>query len=435
MKTTGKTILQRLMAIALIFALLLLPLSASAKPSKAGDIWDGSIAEGFSGGSGDESDPYLISTAEELAFLADSVNRGALYEGKHFILTNDIFINDVSDFESWGSPNGAEGIIEPANTWTPIGNYDTFEWEGCAFNGIFDGAGHAIHGIYINRTSADNSSSWQGLFGLSEGGVIKNVGVVDSFIYGYYAIGAIVGQNDGGSVINCYSTGKVGSSYYYGGGIAGSNCNEAIVSGCYSTCDIDGAYTAGGVVGGNNIQSIVENCYSTGNVSGDGYTAGIVGSNDAEVSNCYSVGNVSDGFANGSAIGSNQGTLTGIYYLEGTFPGLNEYGVELSHAQMQQAESFYGFDFDNIWTMDGNPAYGYPELSANTHLHNDVGALPGDTNGDGIISAMDALLALRCAMSLETLDPEAFANADMDNDGDVTAFDALLILRAALADG
>ena len=39
----------------------------------AAAAWDGTAAESFEGGNGDSSDPYIIKTAEQLAFLAKQV--------------------------------------------------------------------------------------------------------------------------------------------------------------------------------------------------------------------------------------------------------------------------------------------------------------------------------------------------------------------------
>lgn len=59
-------------------------------------------------------------------------------------------------------------------------------------------------------------------------------------------------------------------------------------------------------------------------------------------------------------------------------------------------------------------------------------ALPGDADNSGVVDTTDALLVLRCALSIEG-DPEALlANCDMDGNGIIDTTDALLILRLAL---
>ncbi|MBR5948051.1 MAG: choice-of-anchor J domain-containing protein [Clostridia bacterium] len=58
--------------------------------------------------------------------------------------------------------------------------------------------------------------------------------------------------------------------------------------------------------------------------------------------------------------------------------------------------------------------------------------LIGDVDGDGEVTAADALLAMRHAMGLEELSEEQLARADADGDGEVTMFDCLLIQRRAM---
>jgi hypothetical protein len=58
--------------------------------------------------------------------------------------------------------------------------------------------------------------------------------------------------------------------------------------------------------------------------------------------------------------------------------------------------------------------------------------LLGDTDGDGSLSAADALLAMRHAMGISILDEQGAVNGDMDGDGSVTATDAILIMRAVI---
>ena len=59
-------------------------------------------------------------------------------------------------------------------------------------------------------------------------------------------------------------------------------------------------------------------------------------------------------------------------------------------------------------------------------------AILGDIDGDGVIKAADARLALRAAVKLETLTDEQLKLADVDCSGDIKAADARSILRAAV---
>lgn len=74
----------------------------------------------------------------------------------------------------------------------------------------------------------------------------------------------------------------------------------------------------------------------------------------------------------------------------------------------------------------GAPSPGVPEPPSPPEI------LYGDTDGDGTVEIDDALLALRAALNLITLDDGAFTCTDMDGDGAVSTTDALLIMRLAL---
>ena len=58
--------------------------------------------------------------------------------------------------------------------------------------------------------------------------------------------------------------------------------------------------------------------------------------------------------------------------------------------------------------------------------------IPGDVNGDGSVDVTDALLCLRCAMGLVTLDGNTHSAADTNGDGNIDVTDALMILRCAM---
>lgn len=57
--------------------------------------------------------------------------------------------------------------------------------------------------------------------------------------------------------------------------------------------------------------------------------------------------------------------------------------------------------------------------------------LPGDVNGDGQVTAIDARWALQAASGARTLTEEQKAAADINGDGKVTAIDARWILQVA----
>ena len=58
--------------------------------------------------------------------------------------------------------------------------------------------------------------------------------------------------------------------------------------------------------------------------------------------------------------------------------------------------------------------------------------IPGDIDGDGSVTMLDALLAARAAVGITTLTGSAFQAADVDHDGIISMLDVLLIARIAV---
>ena len=68
--------------------------------------------------------------------------------------------------------------------------------------------------------------------------------------------------------------------------------------------------------------------------------------------------------------------ITYCYYYVGCCANSTSYGTALANEQMLHAESFAGFDFDTVWTMDGNPGYPYPKLINNFQTADGFEQLP-----------------------------------------------------------
>ena len=248
-------------------------------PDDTNDFWSRHYASDFAGGSGTESDPYQIETAEQLAFLAKNVNDGETYSGVYFLQTADI---NLAEFY-----------------WEPIG-YDTSRY----FSGNYDGGGHTISGIFTEG-GPSSSYNYRGLFGVVKGtssnyAVIKNVKIVDSYFEAYSYCGAIAAQISYTEISNCQNEGDVFAvSGGYTGGIVGNiSGGSSIIRNCYNGGDVgnSGRYI-GGIVGNSGTDSTIEACYNTGEIrSGDSNVGGIVGYNNfGDVINCFNAGNVTNG--------------------------------------------------------------------------------------------------------------------------------------------
>ena len=298
------------------------------------NIWDGSIASAFAGGTGTAENPYQIATGAQLAYLASSVNSGETYAGKNFVLTADIDLNK--------------------RPWTPIANAFSDALFGGSdyriFAGNLDGQGYAVSNVAIGSTNAPLESDVFGLFGVTEG-KISNLHLNTVSIHGKaknvsgYVIGLAGGLigSASGNVENCHVTGLTmtmktpdsgwAAAYWIGGLVGASEAeqiDECSVSGMireewgkgsiggligelgkaskitYSRANValdvkpdhKGGADVGGFIGkGNgksNAETVIRNCYATGNVTGGAYTGGFAGGIwGLNIINCYATGNVS----------------------------------------------------------------------------------------------------------------------------------------------
>ena len=118
----------------------------------------------FSGsGSGTANDPYLIYNEIQLAQMANFLGQ----EGVVFKLQKDL---DVSNYISENYPTQG---------WLPIGTSSS------PFKGTFNGNGHTISGLFINRSSTD----YVGLFGYIQGATIQNLNINATYIKAIIMLG------------------------------------------------------------------------------------------------------------------------------------------------------------------------------------------------------------------------------------------------------
>jgi hypothetical protein len=204
----------------------------------------------FEGGSGTESDPYQIADVEQLQNMNQDLD--ACY-----VLVDDI---DASETKNWNDGKGFEPIAMDGDT--------DYGFQGTRFTGDFNGQGHSITGLYINRPSLD----YVGFIGHHQSGTISNLGLVDCDITGDSRVGALVGHNHD-SISSCYVEGVVIGNRYVGGFVgrfqlpAGA---EIKITDSYAIVEVNGNSQAGGFVG-YNPGGIIENCYSAGPVTGGGF--------------------------------------------------------------------------------------------------------------------------------------------------------------------
>ena len=243
-----------------------------------------------------------ISSAQELEWLADIVNRGNNMSGRTFVLLNDIDMSGITD-------------------WTPIGDGDYTNQD---FAGTFDGLGHTIRNLTMTSANPSATSSYGriGLFGLLTGNAkIMNLNL-DNFNFsdntksaawgsvGFLAAGTIYGSqyisgvnvtnstisgcgggllgftgfrsSDSVTIINCstqftataYIDDPSSSGGYIGnlGGIIQFASYNTYIKGCSSSFTADGSYyLAGGIIGRATAQNganyTIEDCTYKGSIT------------------------------------------------------------------------------------------------------------------------------------------------------------------------
>ncbi|MFG1465138.1 GLUG motif-containing protein, partial [Xanthobacter sp. DSM 24535] len=268
-------------------------------------------------------------------------------------------INLTTAFTADGSGNYAG--LWGASGFVPIGN------SGTPFSGIFDGQGHSITGLTINRSG----TNYVGLFGYTNGATISNVTLsagsitgnddVGSLI-GYMLggsvssasasatvtgantletnVGGLVGVNDGGAISRASASGNVTGAGYQIGGLVGYLVNGGSITQSYATGDVTGTNTGagmgyiGGLVGASgftgNDGGTISQSYATGTVTGSsGPIGGFIGHNEGTITDAYATGRV---IGLGSA--SNVGGFVGVNYTDGVITAAYSTGYVSGGAQV-----------------------------------------------------------------------------------------------------
>lgn len=315
---------------------------------------------------GTQANPLQISNWQELYWLSQSPD----HWDKLYIQTADIDLND-GEIRNWDDYRG----------WTPIGNILG------GFSGGYDGQGHVIRNLYMNRNVQIEQAS--GLFGMVvyDGGAygvygrIANLIVEDAEISidGSY-VGGVVGRLFTDAIIeNVAFSGSVtslrtgGTNPIIVGGIVGISENGLIRE---SRADAQinsgsgekGAF-AGRLQGGNYHNNI-----AFGTIGAGGFRGGFSGTFSGNSNNPI---NISDNVAIVEIVGTGQSiggfstsigpfttgyTIERNFALDGDYNGIQHEVTYLSEAEMKSAENFTGLDLDDTWFVSPTFNDGFIDL-------------------------------------------------------------------------
>ena len=262
-------------------------------------------------GNGTEAEPFILKTADHLAWFRDYVNVGKVSACAK--IADEV---EVIDMSSVCHEADAEKQVAELS-WTPIGNSKKYQ-------GTFDGNGKTIRNLFISSTS-----NKIGFFGYAADCRIKNITFDNAKVKGNDNCSTGILAGCAGSCVienikttgNCSVEGKEET-----GGIAGrangniSNCeNHAIVKGLHSvggivgicfdsensitSCANYGEITGtedfvGGIIGYFGEGSL-QNSANNGNITGDARVGNLIGyANICNINNVLGIGNITANYAN-----------------------------------------------------------------------------------------------------------------------------------------
>ena len=272
-------------------------------------------------GNGSEAEPFVLKTADHLAWFRDYVNKS--HPSACAKIADDVKIIDMSTVCHRGD---AEKQVAELS-WTPIGNSS-----GNKYQGTFDGNGKTIKNLYINATS-----DYTGFFGFASKS-IKNitfdnakvtstggntgilVGAAGSYIIekiktlancsveGDKTVGGIAGSVLG-NISNCENHAVVKGAMDVGGVVGSFDGISNSITSCANYGAVTGTkYVTGGMVG-RFASGSIQNSANYGDITGSAYVGSLIG----DASNCYlnnvlSTGNVTADKSTGLFVGQIQGT-------------------------------------------------------------------------------------------------------------------------------
>ena len=269
-------------------------------------------------GNGTEAEPFILKTADHLAWFRDYVNVGKVSACAK--IADEV---EVIDMSSVCHEADAEKQVAEFS-WTPIGNSKKYQ-------GTFDGNGKTIRNLFISSTSneigffgyaadcriknitfdnakvkGNDNCSTGILAGYVRSCVIENIKTTENCsVEGQYETGGIAGGANG-NISNCENHAIVNGSYYVGG-IVG-NCFDSgnSITSCANYGEITGTeHFVGGIIGYFGEGSL-QNSVNNGNITGNARVGNLIGfANICNINNVLGIGNITANHAdcNGLIVG------------------------------------------------------------------------------------------------------------------------------------
>lgn len=353
-------------------------------------VWNGQSSSGFGGGDGSEDYPYIIKDGSQLYYMLTSFDTS----GKFFRITEDIYLNDITDSnwrsnpKRWISSNGSSNV----------------------FKGTLDGEGHTVYGVYCDSASAEYAGLIPVLSTASGNVSVTNLKLNDSYI---------IGKNVGGLI----------------GKISSSSCSVT-VSACYvgKNVEISGSFSQGGIIGQlENSFDTIKNCAFVGTISGNNLgkekQGGLIGfslvsadnAKNVKIQNSFAVtgNNIPVSFATASGVNA---VFTNVYGNHVDGYGLSGITQVAENDMMNSVAQKYmlELEFNTVWQVGVNS---YPELVL---LEN---GKKGDVNNDSKINIIDLVRYKKITARSVNAD---IKDADLNNDSRIDSSELTLVKKYLL---
>ncbi len=252
---------------------------------------DGELPTGMTG-KGTEAEPFVLKTADHLAWFRDFVNEGNMEACAKIA-------DDVKEIDMSTVCHKADTEKQVTElSWIPIGNF-----AGNKYQGTFDGNGKTFSNLYIINAASEHL----GFFGYAEKGSIKNITFDNAKVKSTvdHCTGILAGFEELciieniKTLANCSVEGKD-----HVGGIAGRASGD--IGNCENHAMVNGANFVGGIVGDyrESGKSIIS-CANYGVVTGTGNSVGGIAGHFGlgTIQNCANYGDITGADIVGNLIG------------------------------------------------------------------------------------------------------------------------------------
>src|SRR5690554_4441449 len=321
--------------------------------------------------------------------------------------------------------------------WLPIGKSSS----GNAFRAIFEGNGHVIRNLYINRPD----TRYIGLFGYADNATIRRVGLTGTLtkIKGQRYVGGVLGYGTATHLQGVFASGAVSSAYTsnaYMGGVAGYLELNSTIEDSVSTANVTAKSKEVGGLVGNLYNSTVNRAFSTGRVYSDetSYVGGLIGyESSSTVTQSYWAIDSSGQSSSYGASNSNSSSYFGVTLADlGCATPTNNSSCVSGKTLFENWPTDAAANNGIAWVFDNTQLV--PSLQINGVLHrdndldkdgipNDQDAFPNnpaasvDSDGDGYPDKWNDSCDINCqqnsGLTLDAFPANPAAAIDTDGDG------------------